>query len=192
MTPATGVPDSEPWRTRDIVVTATIAVAFGVFFWVFGAAWALLGFLGPLENLLYAVWLLPALVAPLIVRKPGSALFAEIVAAGLSAILGSQWGPDVLLSGFLQGAGAELIFVATRYRDFRAPILALAAAGSMAMAFGHDWLIYYQAVDLQVVLVTGVAMLLSALFVLPLLALVIVHSLHQAGVLAGFAGEPRA
>ncbi|HYM84679.1 MAG TPA: ECF transporter S component, partial [Candidatus Dormibacteraeota bacterium] len=101
------------WRTRDIVVTAVIAVVFALVFWVWDTIW------GPLDgvfaaapwakDLLYAVWLVPAVLAPLIVRKPGAAIFAEMVAAGVSAILGSAWGPDVLLSGFVQGAAAELV-----------------------------------------------------------------------------------
>ena len=91
------------WRTRDIVVAAVIGVAFGVVFWVWGLIWngplAVLGGLAlPVQDLGYAVWLMPAVLAPLIVRKPGAALFAEMVAAGLSALLGSAWGVDTLLS----------------------------------------------------------------------------------------------
>src|SRR3972149_3282619 len=109
------------WRTRDILVVAVIAVAFGVFFWAFGFAWSALGVLGPAVNLLYGLWLLPALVAPLIVRRPGAALFAELVAASLSAFLGSQWAVDTLVSGLVQGAAAELVFAALRYRRFDLP-----------------------------------------------------------------------
>jgi energy-coupling factor transport system substrate-specific component len=99
-------PDTR-WRTRDIVIAAVIGVAFGVVFWVWGLWWsgpieALFSVAPPLKDLGYAVWLVPAVLAPLIVRKPGAALFAEMVAAGVSAILGSQWGVDTLLSGFVQ------------------------------------------------------------------------------------------
>jgi hypothetical protein len=113
-TPGAVAPASTAWRTRDIVVTAIIGVTFGVGFW----AWNLAGegftpvfaFAPPAKDLLYAVWLIPAVLAPLIVRKPGAALFAEMVAAGVSTLIGSQWGPDTLLSGFVQGAAAELVF----------------------------------------------------------------------------------
>src|SRR5262245_38968481 len=93
------------WRTRDIVVAAVLGVAFGVVFWAWGLAWygpfaVLDGIFPPLRDTLYAVWLVPAVLAPLIVRKPGAALFAEMVAAGVSALLGSAWGVDTLLSGF--------------------------------------------------------------------------------------------
>jgi energy-coupling factor transport system substrate-specific component len=184
----TAVEPSSTWRTRDIVVAAVIAVAFGVFFWAFGAVWSALAILGPMENILYAFWLLPAIVVPLVVRKPGAALFAELVAAGLAMALGSPWGPDVLISGFLQGAGAEVVFSATRYRDYRAPILGAASVGSMLMAFGHDWLIYYQTFAPEVILAIGAFMLISALLVLPFCALALVGALRKSGVLAGFAG----
>jgi len=92
------------WRTRDIVVTAVIGVAFGVVFWAWGLAWSPIeAALGPGRFLFYAVWLVPAVLAPLIVRKPGAALFAEMLAAAVSTLIGSQWGPDTLLSGFVQG-----------------------------------------------------------------------------------------
>jgi energy-coupling factor transport system substrate-specific component len=108
------------WRTRDILVVAVLGVAFGVVFWAWGLAWGAfepLNLVFPvLRDALYAVWLVPAVLAPLIVRRPGAALFAEMVAAGVSAILGSQWGVDTLLSGFVQGAAAELVFAFGLYR----------------------------------------------------------------------------
>ena len=75
------------WRTRDIVVAAVIGVAFGVVFWVWGLIWygplQVIGELAfPLRDLFYAVWLVPAVLGPLIIRKPGAALFTEMVAAG--------------------------------------------------------------------------------------------------------------
>ena len=100
--------DAPLWRTRDIVVAAVIGVAFGVAFVAFGVVWRAVEFLGFAQNLFYAVWLMPAIVGAMVIRKPGAALFCEMVAAGLSALLGSQWGPDTLLSGFVQGAAAEL------------------------------------------------------------------------------------
>src|SRR3989304_6069336 len=131
------------WRTRDILVVAVIAVAFGVFLWAFGCAWGALGFLGPAVNLLYGLWLLPALVAPLIVRRPGAALFAELVAASLSAFLGSQWAVDTLVSGLVQGAAAELVFAALRYRRFDLPVVIAAGLAASAAAFVHAWIVYY-------------------------------------------------
>jgi energy-coupling factor transport system permease protein len=176
------------WRTRDIVVTAVIAVAFGVFFWAFGLVWSALGWMGPFgpQNLLYAGWLLPAIVAPLIVRKPGAALFAELVAASLSALLGSQWSLDTILSGAMQGGAAELVFLAARYRNWSLPVVAAASLAASAAAFVHDWLIYYPTFDATALIILAAFMAVSGLLVLPFAARAIVGALRQAGVLEGF------
>ncbi len=177
---------SPAWRTRDIVVAAVIGVAFGVAFVAFGAAWKALAFLGPGQSILYGVWLMPAIVAALIVRKPGAALFTEIVAAGLSTLLGSQWGPDTLLSGFVQGAAAELVFAFTLYRSWSLPILALASLASAAAAWVHDWVVYYPTYDTTFIVGLGVAMGLSGLVLLPLASVALVRALRESGVLEGF------
>jgi energy-coupling factor transport system permease protein len=188
--PGTAAPPSTAWRTRDIVVTAIIGVTFGVVFWVWGLAWggldAVFVFAPPAKDLLYAVWLVPAVLAPYIVRKPGAAVFAEMVAAGVSAILGSQWGPDTLLSGFIQGAAAELVFAFTLYRVWTFPILAAAAVASAAGAWLHDWALYYPTLSLEVQLLRGLMMAISAVVIVAGGSVVLVRALRQAGVLEGF------
>lgn len=184
------VPDTR-WRTRDIVIAAVIAVAFGVVFWAWGVVWE--GPLKPLDalalpvrDLLYAVWLMPAVLAPYIIRKPGAALFAEMVAAGVSTLLGSPWGPDTLLSGFVQGAAAEVVFAFTLYRIWSLPVLAIAAVASAAGAWIHDWVLYYPEVDITIQLVRGLAMAISALVIVAGGSVMLTRSLRQAGVLEGF------
>jgi energy-coupling factor transport system substrate-specific component len=188
--PAYGATAPDAWRTRDIVVTAVIGVAFGVVFWFWGTIWAPLDgvfvFAPWAKDLLYAVWLIPAVLAPLIVRKRGAALFAEITAAGVSALLGSQWGPDVLLSGFVQGAAAELVFAMTFYRSYTFPTLVAAAIASAAAAWIHDWALYYAAVDPAVQLVRGAMMAISAAIIVAGGSVLIERFLRQAGVLQGF------
>ena len=188
--PSYGSAPSTRWRTRDIVVTAVIAVAFALVFWVWDTIW------GPLDavfvaapwakDLLYAVWLVPAVLAPLIVRKPGAAIFAEMVAAGVSAVLGSAWGPDVLLSGFVQGAAAELVFAVTLYRNWSFAVLVAAAVASAAAAWIHDWAIYYADASLQVQLVRGAMMAISAVVIVAAGSVLLVRALRRAGVLEGF------
>jgi energy-coupling factor transport system substrate-specific component len=175
------------WRTRDILVTAVLGVAFGVVFWFWNnLAWSFLAPLGPFQNLFYAVWLIPAVLAPLIVRKPGAALFAELLAAAVSVIAGSPWSLDVLLSGFVQGAAAELVFAFTLYRAWSLPVLAIAALASAAAAWVHDWVIYYPTVAVETQLLVGAAMGVSALLIVGVGSLVLVRALRGAGVLEGF------
>jgi energy-coupling factor transport system permease protein len=178
------------WRTRDIVVAAVIGVAFGVVFWFWGIAWSAFAPLNSifpvLRDSLYAIWLVPAVLAPLIVRKPGAALFAEMVAAALSALLGSQWGIDTLLSGFVQGAAAEIVFGFTLYRNWSPAVLALAAMASAAAAWAHDWVLYYGDVSMELQLIRLVLMAISALVFVAFGSILLERALRRAGVLEGF------
>ncbi len=175
------------WRTRDILVTAVIGASFGVAMAALNAVYAGLGAgAGSPWLLVYMGWLLPAVLAPVIVRKPGAGLFAEMVAASISVLVVSQWGPDALVSGFLQGIGAEAVFAAFRYRRFDVPVVALAGAASAALAFVHDTVLYYQGVAPEVLALTLLWMVLSAAVLMPLVTFAIVRGLREAGVLRGF------
>jgi energy-coupling factor transport system substrate-specific component len=186
--PTTGpapLPDTR-WRTRDIMIAAVIGVAFGVAFWAIGIAWRALEGAGPILNVAYGIWLMPAIVAPLIIRKPGAALFAEMVAAGLSALLGSVWSVDTLLSGFVQGAAAELVFAFTLYRVWSFPVLALAGLAASAAAFIHDVALYFSEYTTDALVVIAIAMAISGAIILPLASVALVRSLRRSGVLEGF------
>jgi energy-coupling factor transport system substrate-specific component len=182
----------ETWRTRDILVTAIIGVVFGVVFAAGNVVWAVMAPLTaavPLHAfLIYGVWLVPAVLAPLIVRKPGAAVFAEMVAAGVSAFLGNPWGPDVLLSGFVQGAAAELVFAMTLYRNWSLPVLGVAAVAAAAAAWIHDWVIWYPDADLVLQLLRAVVMAVSAIVIVAFGSMLLERALRRAGVLEGFGG----
>ncbi len=189
-TASTPAPDTR-WRTRDIIIAAIIGVAFGVVFWAWGVVWngplAVLSTLAlPVRDLGYAVWLMPAVLAPLIIRKPGAAIFAEMVAAGLSALLGTVWGPEVLLAGFVQGAAAEVVFGFTLYRSWSFPVLAIAAVASAAAAWILDWVLYFAAIDPAVQVVRFVFMAISAVVIVAGGSVALHRALKRAGVLEGF------
>ncbi len=181
---------SMAWRTVDIVVTAAIAVAFGVVFWAWNALWAATGpafaAVPPAQNILYGTWLAAGVVAGLVVQKPGAALFAELVAASVSLILGSQWGLDAALSGLFQGAGAELGFALFRYRRFDLIAAALAAALAAVGAWIHDTPLYYAELPLVDQLVIGAFMLVSAVIIAGIGSAWLVRALVQTGVLSQF------
>lgn len=136
------------YRTVDLLVTVVIGVAFGVAFLGYGQLYTLIGPLTtafkPAEGLLAGIWFLPAVLAGLIVRKPGAALGAEIIAAVLSMLLGSQWGWGTAISGLMQGGGVELAFLLTRYRRFTLPIAMLAGVLAAILEWGWEKFAYYQ------------------------------------------------
>src|SRR5437773_9231637 len=154
------------WRTIDIVVAAAIAVAFGVVFWAWNQVWAAatpaFTAVPPAQNIIYGVWLVPAVLAGLIIRKPGAALFTELVAATVSAVLGSQWGLDTLVSGALQGLGAEVVFFIARYRVWTMAIGVIAAIATAVAAWIHDTPLYYATLGLDQQLLILIFMVVSA------------------------------
>jgi len=178
------------WRTVDIVVTAAIAVAFGVVFWAWNALWAATtpAFVAvpPAQNILYGTWLAAGVVAGLVVQKPGAAFFAELVAAAVSLVLGSQWGLDAALSGVFQGAGAELGFALLRYRRWDLVAALLAATLSAVGAWIHDMPLFYAELTLTDQLVIGVFMLISAVVIAGIGSWWLTRALVQTGVLAQF------
>jgi ABC-type thiamin/hydroxymethylpyrimidine transport system permease subunit len=108
------------WRTVDVVVASVIAVAFGVVFWAWGLLWN-----GPAAAIqlpgrafMYGVWLLPAVVGGLVIRKPGAAFYTETLAALVSVAIGTVWGWTLVLQGPLEAAAGELAFAALAYRAF--------------------------------------------------------------------------
>jgi len=136
------------WRGVDLITAAMLAVAFGVMFWGFNTfiypilSAATAGF-PPAGELMLGVWLLPAVVGGLVVRRPGAALFTELVAANVSMLLGSQWGVAVLLSGLLQGLGVELALALFRHRRFGVVVAVL--GGVLSAVFEivfYEWQSY--------------------------------------------------
>ena len=178
------------WRTVDIVVAAAIAIAFGVVFWAWNQVWAAAtpAFVAvpPAQNILYGVWLVPAVLAGLIIRKPGAAFFTELVAASVSAILGSQWGLDAVVSGALQGLGAEIVFLVVGYRRWTIAVALIAATGTAIAAWVHDTPLYYADIGLGPQLVILAFMVVSAIVIAGVGSWLLLRSLVQTGVLAQF------
>jgi energy-coupling factor transport system substrate-specific component len=108
------------WRVVDIVVAAVLGVAAGVVFWAWGIAYTplsnALAFTPGLAGLLNGLWLFAGVLGGLVIRKPGAAVFVELLAAVVEMALGSQWGVTTVVSGIVQGLGAEIVFAVTLYR----------------------------------------------------------------------------
>ncbi|MFS0002253.1 ECF transporter S component [Corynebacterium striatum] len=123
------------WRVVDIVIATVLAVACGFLFLVWntvGYAWyeALDAVTPGLGGLPAGMWLIGGVVGTLVIRKPGAAIYVELIAACVSALLGSQWGISTVWSGIAQGLGAELIVALFLYRKFGLGVAALAGAGA--------------------------------------------------------------
>lgn len=188
MTPTSSSRDA--WRTVDIVVAAVIGVAFGVVFMAWNAIYTATGPLfaaiPPVQALMYGVWLMPAVLVALIVRRPGAALFGGFVAAGVSVLLGSPYGGDALISGAIQGAGAELGFAIGLYRRWTLPFALLAGGLAGIAAAVHDVVLYYRETGVDFWAVYAAATVVSGIVVAGLGAWFLLRALVATGVLAPF------
>ena len=187
---------SNRWRTVDIVVTAVLGVAFGVVFWAWDVLWAAVQgaftVFPPAQAFMYGIWLLPAVIAPLIVRKPGAGFFAELVAAILSALLGSSWGSIILLYGLFQGLGGELGYAVFGWRRFGWPQALLSSVLAGAAAAAMDLVFYYPtwAAGWKVAYLVIVAA--STVVVAGIGGTALVRALARTGALSSFAAGRRA
>lgn len=180
------------WRVVDIVMASVIAVACAVLFIAWNFAYEVPGallkpLLPGLQGLLNGPWLIAGVLAGLIVRKPGAALFAEMVAASISALAGNQWQALTLLSGLVQGIGAELIFLIVFYRVFKLPIAILAGAVAGLGAGILDRFLYYGALDNGFAATYIVTTMISGAVIAGLGSWLIMKGLAKAGALSRFA-----
>ena len=187
----TTINHADRWRVVDIVVAAVIAVAFGVVFLAWNAlAFAtlpLFAFLPPAQAILNGLWLLPGVLVGLIVRRPGAALFGGLVSATVSVLLGSPYGADALISGAIQGAGAEVGFAIGRYRRWTLPFAILAGVLAALFATPHDVIVYYPDADAAIWVVYAVATAISGAIVAGIGSWLLVQALVGTGVLRDFA-----
>lgn len=191
-----GKPPSR-WRVIDIVVASVIAVAVGLvyFSWnlIYSPASApLQAALPGLQALVYGVWLIGGVLGGLIIRKPGAALYVSLVAATVSALLGSQWGLLTLESGLVQGLGAELIFLAFRYSNWR-PIAAVLAGASSGLALGiNDLVLWFPGATPVFAVIYTSSAIVSGAVIAGLGSWFLVRGLAATGALSRFASGRQA
>lgn len=183
-------PPTRQWRTVDAVVAAVLGVAFGVVFAGWNALWNALqpAFVGfpPAQGVMYGLWMLPGVLGMLVIRKPGAAVFTEIVASLVSMLFGG-WGLTILIWGFFEGLLPELVFAAFAYRRFATRIAALAGASAGLIAGVLDTVYYYPQWAVGWKLVYGVLLVVSSAVIAGLGGVALVKSLRRTGVLSPFA-----
>ncbi|WP_342319481.1 ECF transporter S component [Corynebacterium mayonis] len=192
MTNATPTRTSQ-WRVIDIVTAAVLGVAVGLIFW----GWNTIGYAGfsaldaltpGFGGLFAGIWFLGGPLGALIIRKPGAAIFVEVIAASVSTLIGSQWGIETLYSGLAQGLGAEIVFMLFVYSRFTPVVAALSGVGSALGAFIVELFTAENlAKTLEYNLIYLGCMSISGIVLAGLLSYWLVKALAQTGALDRFA-----
>lgn len=176
------------WRTIDLLTCAFLGVAFGAIYWAWGIAYAvpseiLSAPFAPLGALANWPWLMAGILGGLIIRRPGAAVFAEVLAAAVSMLIVTKWGAMTFVSGVVQGVGAELGFLLFGYRRFgaRAAMVAGALAGALEAIF--EWYSYWTDWDMTFKLAYLILLAAAGAVLAGLLSLALTRGLARAGAL---------
>lgn len=147
-------PENRRWRwtAADIAVGAALGVACGLVFWGFNFAYAWLspligGILPGLASVLHPLWYFSGTLAVIILRKPGAAVYVNLVGSAAEMLLGNQFSVGfVFASAAMQGLFAEIPFMVTRYRVYNLPISVVSGA-LVALEYGVYLMLFrYQGV----------------------------------------------
>lgn len=180
------------WRVVDIVVASVVAVASAGIFLLWdvvsvGPSALLTPLLPGLQELLVGPWLIAGVLGGLIIRKPGAALYAEVVAATVEALVGSQWGPTTIISGLAQGLGAELVFLVFLYASWRLPVAILAGAAAGLACGLNDLVLYYPGSGTLFITIALISATISGAVIAGAGGWVITRGLAATGALSRFA-----
>ena len=136
------------WELKDVILMAIFGVVFSaVYLAVFQGGLALSTALTPMGlspfgfEIIYGVWFMAATLAAYIIRKPGVALVTEVLASAIELLMGNSGGLTVVLTGAIQGLGAELVFAAFRYKKWDLGSMSLAGIVSAVFIFCYE--LYY-------------------------------------------------
>ena len=181
------------WRVVDIVIASVLGVAGGLIFVLWNLAYnpvtaPLEAFLPGLQALFHGIWLFPGVLVALIVRKPGAALYGEIVAASASVLIsGTEWGPLTLLSGLVQGLGAELVLAILLYKAWGLFPAILAGAGAGVGMVVLDLIVWYPGAAIEFATIYAVSGVVSGAIFAGLGSWLIMRGLARTGALSRFA-----
>ncbi len=181
------------WRVVDIVIASVLGVAGGLIFVLWNLAYnpvtaPLEAFLPGLQALFHGIWLFPGVLVALIVRKPGAALYGEIVAASASVLIsGTEWGPLTLLSGLVQGLGAELVFAILLYKAWGLVPAIVAGAGAGVGMVVLDLIVWYPGAAVEFATIYAVSGIISGAVFAGLGSWLIMRGLARTGALSRFA-----
>jgi energy-coupling factor transport system substrate-specific component len=139
------------------------------------------------QGILNGPWLFAGVLVALIVRKPGAALYGEILAAVVSMLIGTQWGFATLLSGVVQGLGAEIVFALFLYRSWSLGTALLAGAGTGLAESILDLLYSYPGAKPEFAIVYTITTTVSGVIVAGLGSWLLVKALARTGALNRFA-----
>ena len=187
--------NTKNWKLKDVLLIAISAVLFGVVYlgctYIGGVLYGMLTPFGMASlgyEPFYGIYFMAGAFGIYVMRKPGTGLIAELLAAVLECLYGNYFGPIIILSGLVQGLGFELIIALKRYKKFdRMTMIEGAVICSVLTLIYNLFISGYNKIAIPVLAIMLVVRIISAIvfggFITPMLA----DGLVKAGVLKGYA-----
>lgn len=183
------------WKLKDVLMIAIAAVLFGVVY--LGCTYAggfLYGILAPLGmgslgyEPFYGIYFMAAAFGIYVMRKPGTGLIAEVLAAVIECLLGNFFGPIIILSGIVQGLGFEAIIALKRYKKFDKVTMIEGAILCSIFTLIYNLIVSgYNKIALPILLLMLGVRIISAIIFDGLITPILADGLAKAGVLKGYA-----
>lgn len=169
----------------DVLITVVIGFVFAVIYSLWGAIYTVLQPLGlHLNELAYGMWFIAAVVAYLILRKPGVALLAEFAAGAGETIVTLQFDVFLIVYALLQGLACEIVFAITRYKSTRMMTAVCAGIAAALITLPIDWFYGYLAeVEAWNLTLMFSFRIISGALIAGVLAHLIYQALRETGVL---------
>ena len=176
--------NTKNWKLKDVLLIAISAVLFGVVYlgctYIGGVLYGMLTPFGMASlgyEPFYGIYFMAGAFGIYVMRKPGTGLIAELLAAVLEC-----------LYGLVQGLGFELIIALKRYKKFdRMTMIEGAVICSVLTLIYNLFISGYNKIAIPVLAIMLVVRIISAIvfdgFITPMLA----DGLVKAGVLKGYA-----
>ncbi len=182
------------WRVADIALGAALSAVFGVILCGYGLVFIPIirtlnaAVLPGFASITHGVWYLSGTLAVLLIRKPGSAVYVNVVAALVQVLLGSPFNiRDTIISALIQGVFAEVPFLIFKYRKFN---LTLSSISGLLVAFEYGvylCLTKYQAKAPTYITIHMITELISGLLLSGVLVWFVYLALRATGALDNFA-----
>lgn len=183
------------WKLKDILLIAICAVLFGVIY--LGCTYAggiLYGALTPVGMAslgyepFYGIYFMAGAFAIYVMRKPGTGVIAELLAAVLECLFGNYFGPIIILSGLVQGIGFELLIAFRGYKKFdRGTMIGASIICSIVTMIYNLIISGYSKIAVPVLLLMLVVRIISAIIFCGILTPMLADALAKAGILKGYA-----
>lgn len=182
------------WRVADIALGAALSAVFGVILCGYGLVFIPIirtlnaAVLPGFASITHGVWYLSGTLAVLLIRKPGSAVYVNVVAAFVQVLLGSPFNIRyTVVSALLQGVFAEIPFLIAKYRKFN---LTLSVLSGLLVAFEYGVFLTftkYQGKAPTYITIHMITELVSGLLLSGVLVWFVYLALRATGALDNFA-----